>query len=139
MQLKKALCVLLALVLCLGCTICAASGNEVYWEDLNVISFNVDGLPIPSFLSSTKRPAAKATRLLAQQVKAAGCDIPCAQEDFNYHGILSRELDMRYGTVTSGPAVIGDGLNVFSRFPVYNVGSCRGNRRTASSTAARMS
>ena len=119
---KKILSLLLALTLCVGCACFArAADGEIFTKQLNVISFNVDGLPIPSFLSSTKRPAAKATRILGEQVKAAGCDILCAQEDFNYHGILSRALDMPYRTRTSGPAVIGDGLNVFSKYPIYNV------------------
>lgn len=118
---KKCLCCLLAMTLCFGLALCAAAEDAAAEKTLNVISFNVDGLPIPSFLSSTKRPAGEATRLIARQVNAAGCDILCAQEDFNYHGILSRELDMQNRTVTSGPAVIGDGLNVFSKYPIYNV------------------
>ena len=118
---KRFLCCLLALTLCLGFACRAAAEDNTTEKTLNVISFNVDGLPIPTFLSSTKRPAREATRLLAQQVNAADCDILCAQEDFNYHGVLSRELDMKNRTVTSGPAVIGDGLNIFSRYPIYNV------------------
>ena len=117
---KKFMCILLALTLCAGSAFCA-SAEDTAEKTLNVISFNVDGLPIPSFLSSTKRPAREATRLLSQQVNEADCDILCVQEDFNYHDVLSRELDMKYGTVTSGPAVIGDGLNIFSRYPIYNV------------------
>ena len=126
---KKCLCWLLAITLCFGFAVCASSEDAAVEKTLNVISFNVDGLPIPSFLSSTKRPAREATRLLARQVNAAGCDVLCAQEDFNYHGVLSRELDMPYRTVTSGPAVVGDGLNVFSKYPIYNV------RRVAWDTA----
>ncbi len=118
---KKGFCLLLAAVMCLSFAVCAAAEETTVTKPLNVISFNVDGLPIPTFLSSTKRPAAEATRLIARQVNEAGCDILCAQEDFNYHGILSRELELQNRTVTSGPAVVGDGLNVFSRYPIYNV------------------
>ena len=118
---KKILCCLLSVLLCCG-FVCSAAAEEPAAEmKLNVISFNVDGLPIPTFLSSTKRPAREATRRIARQVNAAGCDILCAQEDFNYHSVLSRELEMKNRTVTSGPAVIGDGLNIFSRYPIYNV------------------
>ena len=119
---KRVLCCLLSLLLCCGFALTVAAQEAVTIEkELNVISFNVDGLPIPSFLSSTKRPAREATRLIGEQVNAAGCDILCAQEDFNYHGVLSRGLELKNRTVTSGPAVIGDGLNVFSRYPIYNV------------------
>ena len=118
---KKVFCLLLCVLLCCGTALFAAAQDAAYTKPLRVISFNVDGLPIPAALSSTKRPAAEATRLLAQQVNAAGCDILCAQEDFNYHSVLSRELDMDYSTLTSGPAVVGDGLNIFSKTPIYNV------------------
>ena len=117
---KKIVALFIALALCVPFCV-PAHGAQVKTRELNVVSFNVDGLPIPSFLSSTKRPAAKATRLLARQVKASGCDILCAQEDFNYHTILKNELDLPYATRTSGPAVVGDGLNVFSGYPIYNV------------------
>ncbi|MBQ7546479.1 MAG: endonuclease/exonuclease/phosphatase family protein [Clostridia bacterium] len=118
---KKMFSLLLAALFVCGTALFAFAEDAVYTKPLRVISFNVDGLPIPAALSSTKRPAAEATRLLARQVNDAGCDILCAQEDFNYHGILSRELDMDYRTVTSGPAVVGDGLNIFSKTPIYNV------------------
>ena len=118
---KKILCCLLALTLCCAFAVCTAAEEATVEKTLHVISFNVDGLPIPSFLSSTKRPAREATRLIARQVNETDCDILCAQEDFNYHGVLSRELDLKNRTVTSGPAVIGDGLNIFSRYPIYNV------------------
>ena len=118
---KKGLCLLLSLLLCCGTALFAAAEDSTYTKPLRVISFNVDGLPIPAALSSTKRPAGTATRLIAQQINAAGCDILCAQEDFNYHAVLARTLEMDYRTVTSGPAVVGDGLNIFSKYPIYNV------------------
>lgn len=120
---KKILSVLLAIIMIMSCVIFAgAEDAEQITGNINVISFNVDGLPVPSFLSSTKRNPLKATKLIAQQVNASGCDILCAQEDFNFHNTLKNNLDMDYATLTSGPAAIGDGLNIFSKYPVYNVG-----------------
>ena len=120
---KKTLCALLSVLLLCSLTLsCFAASNEPVQKTLRVISFNVDGLPIPTALSSTKRPVSTATKLIAEQVNAWDCDILCAQEDFNCHGTLRRNLDMPYATLTSGPAVVGDGLNVFSKFPIYNVG-----------------
>ena len=119
---KKILSVLLSVVILSGC-ICFASAEDgsTATGTLNVVSFNVDGLPVPSFLSSTGRNPLKATRILAQQLNAADCDILCAQEDFNFHNTLKNNLDMDYATLTSGGAGIGDGLNIFSRYPIYNV------------------
>lgn len=120
---KKIISILLCIVITLGCTtfVNATDGNIITGK-LNVISCNVDGLPIPSFLSSTKRPIIKATKLLAQQIKSTDCDILCAQEDFNFHSLLEKNLGMEYSTISSGGAAIGDGLNIFSKFPIYNEG-----------------
>lgn len=120
---KKIISVLLCLIITLGCvTVANAESENIITGKLNVICCNVDGLPIPSFLSSTKRPVLKATRLLAQQINSAECDILCAQEDFNLHSVLEKNLDMEYSTITSGGAAVGDGLNIFSKFPIYNEG-----------------
>ena len=120
---KKLLSIFLAAVIFAGCTATAfAEQDNTFTGELNVISFNVDGLPVPSFLSSTKRNAVTATKLIAQQINFTDCDILCVQEDFNFHSILKNNLDMEYATETSGGAAIGDGLNFFSKYPIYNVG-----------------
>lgn len=120
---KKLLSIFLAAVIFAGCIATAfAQQDNTFTGELNVISFNVDGLPVPSFLSSTKRNAVTATKLIAQQINFTDCDILCVQEDFNFHSILKNNLDMEYATETSGGAAIGDGLNFFSKYPIYNVG-----------------
>lgn len=122
---KKLISVLISVLILSGsCVFTYADSYPETYEIggfLNVISFNVDGLPVPSFLSSTNRPPLKATRILADEVKNSGCDIFCAQEDFNFHNTLKYGLEMEYSTLTSGGAGIGDGLNIFSKYPVYNV------------------
>lgn len=47
-------------------------------------------------------------------------DIVCVQEDFNYHIKLNKNLDLPYNTKHSGFSGVGDGMNVYSKFPVYN-------------------
>lgn len=118
---KKILSILLCVSVFFGCVCVSFAGDGTVEGTLNVVSMNVDGLPVPSFLSSTKRPPLKATKILARQIKASDCDILCAQEDFNFHNTLKNNLDMEYATLTSGGAGIGDGLNIFSKYPVYNV------------------
>ncbi|MCR5485770.1 MAG: endonuclease/exonuclease/phosphatase family protein [Clostridiales bacterium] len=123
MKFKKTLSLLLAVILLSGCvTVSFAADENADAFKLGVISFNVDGLPVPSFLSSTKRPPSKATKLIAREINKTDCDILCAQEDFNFDGVLEKNLDMKNRTVTSGPAVVGDGLNIFSKYPIFNVG-----------------
>lgn len=120
---KKIISILLAVVLFVGCTSLAfAEDDNTIKGTLNLVSFNVDGLPIPAALSSTKRDPIKATGLIAKQINASDCDILSVQEDFNLHPILEKNLDMKYATLTSGGVAVGDGLNFFSKYPVYNVG-----------------
>ncbi len=120
---KKFISILLAAVLFIGCSIFAfAEDGNTVTGTLSLVSFNVDGLPIPAALSSTKRDPIKATKLIAKQINASGCDILSAQEDFNLHPILKSGLDMQYATETSGGVAVGDGLNLFSKYPIYNIG-----------------
>lgn len=126
---KKILSVVLSTIVFLSCigVAFAAQEDNIITGEMNVISFNVDGLPVPSFLSSSKRNALTATNLIAKQINAADCDILCAQEDFDFHSTLEKNLDMGYATHTSGGAGIGDGLNIFSKYPIYNVGRVEWN------------
>ena len=72
---KKLLSIFMAAVIFAGCTATAfAEQNNTFTGELNVISFNVDGLPVPSFLSSTKRNAVTATKLIAQQINTLSVD-----------------------------------------------------------------
>lgn len=120
---KKLISILLAVILVFGCSVFAfAEDDNTVTGILNVVSFNVDGLPIPSALSSTKRDPIKATELISRQINASDCDILSVQEDFNLHPILEKGLDMQYATKTSGGVAVGDGLNFFSKYPIYNVG-----------------
>ncbi|MCQ2485702.1 MAG: endonuclease/exonuclease/phosphatase family protein [Clostridia bacterium] len=119
-MLRKVLSALLSIIMIVSC-MCIVSSAEETTGTLNVVSFNVDGLPVPSFLSSTKRNPLKSTKIMAEQINASDCDILCAQEDFNFHRTLEKNLDMEYATLTSGGAGIGDGLNIFSKYPIYNV------------------
>lgn len=48
-------------------------------------------------------------------------DFVGVQEDFNFDYALRRNVKLPYKTYTSGITPIGDGLNFFSRFPIYNV------------------
>lgn len=125
---KKFLSVFLTAIIFAGCTSMAfAQQDNAFTGELNIISFNVDGLPVPSALSSTGRKPITATRLIADEINSSDCDILCVQEDFNFHPILKNGLDMEYATVTSGGAAVGDGLNCFSEYPIYNVGRVEWN------------
>ncbi len=88
---------------------------------LKIISYNVDGLPLPKFMSSSGRDPKTATGFIAKHLNESGADIVAVQEDFSYHSFLREGISLKYKTLHSGTIPVGDGLNIFSKFPIYNV------------------
>ncbi len=88
---------------------------------LKIISYNVDGLPLPKFMSSSGRDPRLATKFIARHLNDADADIIAVQEDFSYHEYLRDGISLKYKTLHSGTIPVGDGLNIFSKFPIYNV------------------
>ena len=121
-QLKKALVFLLcALCVLLPCALGAAA--EDGGKTVSVLCYNVAGLPNLDAL--TGKPGAPDVggnqTQLGRQLNASAYDVIAVQEDFNYHRYLADELKT-YPNKTNhtGGVPGGDGLNVFSRVPVYN-------------------
>ena len=121
-QLKKALVFLLcALCVLLPCALGAAA--EEGGKTVSVLCYNVAGLPNLDAL--TGKPGAPDVggnqTQLGRQLNASAYDVIAVQEDFNYHRYLADELKT-YPNKTNhtGGVPGGDGLNVFSRVPVYN-------------------
>lgn len=92
----------------------AASGSQAREGAFTLMTYNVQGL----------------TRLGGQPTDANcaaigklinGYDFVGVQEDFNFDYALRGNVALPYKTYTSGITPIGDGLNYFSRFPLYNV------------------
>lgn len=88
---------------------------------LKILNYNVDGLPLPSFLSSTGRDPRACSEQIPAKLNAFEADIIAVQEDFNYHSILKNNIDTKYQTFHSGVIPVGDGLNFFSNLPLYNI------------------
>lgn len=89
----------------------AASGTFTF------ANFNIAGLP--SLSASSDKAALQ--KLMGQKVAADNYDIVAVQEDFGYDADFSAGLNMRYRTDAKQNAVTGDGLEIFSKTPVYNV------------------
>lgn len=120
---KKILSVLLALI------ILFALGNIAFAEDeiapekkVSFISANVAGLPIPSMFDENGKVVPKTQKIMGQMLNESGVDIICVQEDFQYHSVLAKQMtNYPYQTYTSGGIPVGDGMNIFSKYPIYNV------------------
>ncbi|MDD6061751.1 MAG: hypothetical protein PUB99_03955 [Oscillospiraceae bacterium] len=118
---KKALSFLLAALFVFGCACPVFAEDSAETGSFTLVNYNVDGLPIPKSLSSTGRDPAAASKQIGAKLKQLNADIYAVQEDFNYHPTIKKGLDADYTTLHNGAVPFGDGLNFFSRFPLYNV------------------
>ena len=91
----------------------ANAGDTTAENTFSVLSLNVAGLP--AILSSSD-PAVNTVQMSPLLNKY---DIVSVQEDFAYHDDLISQLTLPYMTEHSGNVVVGDGMNIFSRFPIY--------------------
>ncbi|MBR5112604.1 MAG: endonuclease/exonuclease/phosphatase family protein [Clostridia bacterium] len=81
------------------------------------LNYNIAGLPSLS-LSSDK---AARQKLLGGRIKEDDYDIVAVQEDFGYDSDFYSGLGAKYRTFGSQSVVTGDGLNIFSKTPLYDV------------------
>jgi Jacalin-like lectin domain len=95
-----------------GLAVVAPSASAADSGTLNVLSYNVAGLP--EGLSSAPTPRASSTTAIGQRL--GPYDIVHVQEDFNYHANLYAADAHPYRTPTSGGAGIGSGLNTLSSY-----------------------
>ena len=120
---KRIISLILCLLLLLPAVLTAAA--EEYKADnpgsITFVDFNVDGLPIPSFLSSSKKSPVKAATMISRFIKDCGADIAVMQENFNVYPIYERTLSGYNLTQYTGGAGVGDGLAVASKFSLGNV------------------
>ncbi|MBQ6066797.1 MAG: hypothetical protein IJK89_08235 [Clostridia bacterium] len=135
-SLKKIFALLLCAALLLGCGLVPSFAEDVatstdpapYTEpeiepvgaaqgSFTFANFNIAGLLA---LSGSSDKAAR-QKLLGEKVAADGYDIVAVQEDFSYDADFSAGLNMPYRTDGSQNVVTGDGLEIFSKTPVYNV------------------
>ncbi|HRT82264.1 MAG TPA: endonuclease/exonuclease/phosphatase family protein, partial [Oscillospiraceae bacterium] len=121
---KKIVSMALALILLSPLSL-AAAPSHVQEMQLNVLSYNVSGIPVLGDYQGTQRElrgkdrAAKIGELINEH---SGCDIIGVQEAFTHYDRLSENLShYPYFTNYSGRVPHGDGLGIFSKFPIYNV------------------
>ncbi len=92
-------------------------------KHIKVMSFNVSGVPvIGNFQGSKKIGGFKKSSAVGRMINGVDADLIGVQEDFNYHQGLAVEMTLfPYQTYSSGGLPLGDGLNIFSKHPIYNV------------------
>lgn len=120
---KKIISLLLVAALTLAFGGVAFAEDEVKNEKkITVLCSNVAGLPIPSMFDKNGKVVPETQKIMGQKLNEIGADIVCVQEDFQYHSVLAEQMtDYPYCTYTSGGIPVGDGMNIFSKYPIYNV------------------
>ncbi|KAK2794673.1 hypothetical protein FQN51_000771 [Onygenales sp. PD_10] len=80
----------------------------------NVLSMNVAGLP--AIFNTNGVPGDKGLNSATIGSKFGPYDVVQAQEDFNYHAQLYAADNHQFRTATSGPVLVGSGLNTLSKY-----------------------
>ena len=115
----------LSVILCLLCTSCARDMTEMQTVSpdnrrFTLINYNVAGLP--KLFGNQAEDVGANQEKIGAQLAMREFDIVAVQEDFGYHSDLLVGLGDAYParTIHSGGVPGGDGLNVYSRFALYN-------------------
>ncbi len=115
-KVKKVLALAMAALMVVG--VAHTAPAQVKAEEDNtfsVLSLNVAGLPA---ILSSGDPATNTVKI---SPLLDNFDIVSVQEDFAYHDELVSEItELVYQTDHSGNVPLGDGMNIFSKFPIYN-------------------
>ena len=111
-----------ALVLLLMLSICVSFSSAEDTKTIKLLSYNVAGLPsIQGIIGMQDVNVPDNQYRLGKQLNSSGFDIIAVQEDFGYHCLLSSGLtSYPYKTIHSGGIPGGDGMNIFSKYPIYN-------------------
>ncbi len=123
---KKIISMLLAVILTAGIFVVPAKAEEeVITGELELLSYNIAGLPIPAMFRRKGRIAGRSfwkdTEVISKLVGEADYDLVAVQEDFNAHSQMTKHMDAYpWQTYHSGAIPYGDGLNYFSKMPLYN-------------------
>lgn len=115
-KVKKVLALAMAALMVVGVAHVAPAQVKAEEDNtFNVLSLNVAGLPA---ILSSGDPAVNTVKI---SPLLNNFDIVSVQEDFAYHDELVSEItELVYQTEHSGNVPLGDGMNIFSKFPIYN-------------------
>lgn len=120
---KKTICLLLCVLFVLPTVFCAQAREKSADGTLSLIAYNVSGIPlVGDFQGSTFTTTNDRARRIGRLLNATGVDFIGTEEDFNGHKYLAAEMtNYPYRSYSSGGLAQGQGLNVFSPHPLYNV------------------
>lgn len=123
MKFKKVTSFVMAAVLLfsVAATASASDTEEVKSGSMKIINMNVDGLPIPSSLSSVKKSPIASAKAIVSFLNGYDADLVMMQENFGLYPYYQKKL--AYDNITGfvGGTGVGDGLGIASKYSLYNV------------------
>ncbi len=122
-HLKKIVSLTLTLILACSLGAVAFAREAPASGTFKMMNFNVAGLPDYNMLFGQKgRDVGGAQTIIGGKITDVNAEMVMVQEDFNYHAKLESAITgYKYTTKHSGGIPVGDGLNAFSKYPIYNV------------------
>ena len=119
---KKLICLLLC-VLLTASTIMVAHAEDTRTGTLRMLAYNVSGIPlVGDFQGSVFTTTNDRARRIGRLLNGTGADFIGTEEDFNANKHLAAQMtNYPYHSYSSGGLAQGQGLNVFSTHPLYNI------------------
>ena len=119
---KAVISVIMALCMLL-CILPVSAAEAQNSGSFSILNINVAGLPDFNHLlgKSDAVDVEAKEKVFGGELEKSGIDFIAVQEDFNYHDTLAGEMtSYSYVTNHSGGVPFGDGLNIYSKTPIYN-------------------
>lgn len=120
---KSVASIFLTVVMIFGLSVFGSAQQPDNTGDFTALCYNVSGLPDINWLLGKENAIdVMGNQLqLSKMLKNSFYDIIAVQEDFTYHTSLVKYItNYDYKTNHSGGIPGGDGMNIFSKMPIYN-------------------
>ena len=109
----------------------AAAASDTQTGSVDFMTYNVSGVPILGDKHSSQHRYIGGSRMraIADVLTAEDADVVAVEEDFTFNRSLADAMEGTYPEHTYSEAGLfgGDGLNAFSKYPIYNVERIRWN------------
>ncbi len=111
-----------ALALLMLFSLCSVASFAEEKKTLSLLSYNVAGLPdFKALVGKGDKNVKQNQKDIGKILNSRNYDFIAVQEDFGYHNSLSAELSsFAYKTNHTGGVPGGDGMNFYSKYPLYN-------------------
>lgn len=131
MRINRIISLALCALLALSMFSFPAAADDTVSGSVDFMTYNVSGVPILGDTHSSQRKFIGSGRMraIADVLSKEDADLVAVEEDFTFNRALAGAMEDTYPNHTWSDAGLfgSDGLNAFSKFPIYNVERVRWN------------